>query len=97
MGQLLLGDTCLNKDDVHCISTALTLFQLPNLKLLSLKENNLCSVEKEVEILIQSFNEFTINLDGQGMSLDLRGNNFSDEFTESVDHFHTEPLIQIKD
>ena len=97
LSQLLLENTCLSKDDVHCMSTALTLFQLPNLELLSLKENSLCSVEKEIEMLIQSFSEFTINLDGQGMRLDLRGNNFSEEFTERMDHFDTEPLIQIKD
>ena len=50
--QLMFDNTHLNKDDVHCISTALTFFKLPQLKLLSLKENSLCSAEKEVEMLI---------------------------------------------
>ena len=95
--RLLLENTRLNKDDVHSLSTALMFIKLPKLKLLSLKENSLCSIEQDVEMLIQSFREFTINLDGQGMRLDLRGNNFSEEFTERMDHFHSEPLIQIKD
>ena len=33
-------------------------------------------------MLIDSFLEFSTNVDGQGMSLDLRGNNFSKEFNE---------------
>ena len=77
LSRLMLDNTHLNKDDVQSISIALTFFKLPKLKLLSLKGNSLCSAEKEVEMLIQSFNEFAINLDGQGMSLDLRVNNFS--------------------
>ena len=97
LSRLMLDNTHLNKDDVQSISIALTFFKLPKLKLLSLKGNSLCSAEKEVEMLIQSFNEFAINLDGQGMSLDLRVNNFSQEFTERMDHFHSEPLVLIKD
>ena len=93
----MFDNTHLNKDDVHCISTALTFFKLPQLKLLSLKENSLCSAEKEVEMLIDSFLEFSTNVDGQGMSLDLRGNNFSKEFNEGVDHFHSDPKVLIKD
>ena len=95
--QLMLDNTHLHKDDVKSISTALTFIKLPKLKLLSLKGNSLCSAEEEAKMLIHSFLEFSINVYGQSMSLDLRGNNFSEEFTEGVDHFHSDPKVLIKD
>ena len=90
---LLLENTQLNKDDVYSISRALTLNTLPKLKLLILKENSLCSAEMEVEMLIQSSRECILILHRQNMKLDLRGNNFSQKFTERMDHFHSGPLL----